>query len=170
MRSLFLLLAIAAGVAGPLSAQAPLPQPPRGPAAYVLLAPLEADRLIAAVRAAETERLDAIKAANPARLDAIFSDDLRYAHSNGKVDTKDSLIKSLVSRSLVYESFDYREINFRAASPGIVLMTGRVVIHASSAGQKAVLDLNFLAVWREENGRWRFLAWQSGRNPPPPAQ
>jgi ketosteroid isomerase-like protein len=169
MRYLPLLLAIAAG-AGPLPAQAPLPQPPRGPAAYVLLAPLEADQLIAAVRAAEAERLDAIKAVDPVRLESILSDDLRYAHSNGKVDTKDSLIKSLVDRSMVYESFDYREINFRAASPGIVLMTGRVVIHASSAGQKAVLDLNFLAVWRQENGRWRFLAWQSARNPPPPAQ
>jgi ketosteroid isomerase-like protein len=165
-----LLLAFTAGAAGPLPAQAPLPQPPRGPAAYVLLAPLEADRAIAAVRAADDERLGAIRAGDVARLDAILSDDLRYAHSNGKVDTKDSLTKSLASRSLVYESFDYREINYRAASPGVVLMAGRVVIHASSAGQKAVLDLNFLAVWREENGRWRFLAWQSARNPPPPAQ
>ena len=170
MKNLPLLLAIVAAAAASLPAQSPLPQPPRGPAAYVLLAPLEANRVIAAVRAAEDERLDAMKAGDAARLDAILSDDLRYAHSNGQIDDKESLIKSLTNRSMVYESFDYREINFRAASPGIVLMTGRVVIHASSARQKAVLDLNFLAVWREENGRWRFLAWQSSRNPTPTAQ
>jgi len=167
MRHLALLLAIAAGAAGPLPAQVPLSQPPRGPAANILLAPLEADRSIAAVRAADDERLGAMRAGDAAQLEAILSDELRYAHSNGQVDTKDSLIKSLANRSMVYESFDYREINFRAASPGIVLMTGRVIIHAGSAGQQVVLDLNFLAVWREENGRWRFLAWQSARNPPP---
>lgn len=166
MRNLPLFLALATVAAVPLPAQAPLPQPPRGPTAYILLAPLEADRLIAAVRAADDERLAAIMAGDPARLDAILSDELRYAHSNGKIDTKDSFIKSLVSRSTVYESFEYQEINFHPASPGIVLMTGRAVILAGNAGQKAVIDLNFLAVWRVENGRWRFLAWQSSRNPP----
>jgi len=25
--------------------------------------------------------------------------------------------------------------------------------------------LSFLAVWREENGKWRFLAWQSCKLP-----
>ena len=29
------------------------------------------------------------------------------------------------------------------------------------------LDLNFLTVWREEGGKWRFLAWKSCKNPPP---
>ncbi len=170
MRNLPLLLAFAAAATVQLRAQDPLPQPSRAPAAHVLLAPLEADRLIAAVRAADDERLAATKAADPARLDAIFSDELRYAHSSGRVDTKDSYIKSLVSRSTIYESFDYREINFHPVGPGIVLMTGRVVIRAGNAGQKAANDLNFLAVWREENGRWRFLAWQSCKNPPPPPQ
>jgi hypothetical protein len=26
---------------------------------------------------------------------------------------------------------------------------------------------SFLAVWREEKGQWRFLAWQSCKLPPP---
>ena len=39
-------------------------------------------------------------------------------------------------------------------------------IDVSTASGKQQNDLNFLAVWREENGKWRFLAWQSCRNPP----
>jgi len=35
-----------------------------------------------------------------------------------------------------------------------------------TSGQKATNDLNYLAVYREENGKWRFLAWQSCKNPP----
>ena len=124
------------------------------------------DPLTAAVRAADDERLAATQAADLARLNAIFSDQLRYAHSSGRVDTKASYVKSLTSRSTVYESFDYQERAFTPAGPGVVLMTGRVVIHASNEGQKVINDLNFLAVWREEAGKWRFLAWQSCRNPP----
>ena len=125
------------------------------------------EALIAAVRAADDERLAATQAADPARLDAIFSDALRYAHSNGKVDDKASFVQSLTSRKIIYESFDYQERAFTVAGPGVVLMTGRMVARAISAGQPVLLDLNFLAVWREEGGRWRFLAWQSSRNPPP---
>ena len=129
--------------------------------------PAAEDALIAAVRAADDERIAATRAADPARLDAIFSDALRYAHSNGKVDDKASFIQSLTSRKTSYESFDYQERAFTVAGPGVVLMTGRVIARAISAGQPITLDLNFLAVWREEGGRWRFFAWQSARNPPP---
>ncbi|MEO6244726.1 MAG: nuclear transport factor 2 family protein [Opitutaceae bacterium] len=124
------------------------------------------DKAIAGVRAADDERLAATKAADPRRLDAIFSDDLHYAHSSGKIDTKASYVKSLVSRNTVYESFDYKERNFKVAGPGVVLMSGRVLVNAVSNGQKVSNDLNILAVWREEGGKWRFLAWQSCKNPP----
>jgi len=122
--------------------------------------------VIAAVTAADEERLAATKAADRARLEAIFSDELRYAHSNGRVDTKVSYVDSLVSHQTVYESFEYKERVFSPVAPGIVLMTGRVLVHSRNADQKVENDLNFLAVWREENGQWRFRAWQSCKNPP----
>ncbi len=49
-------------------------------------------------------------------------------------------------------------------------MTGRVHIKAKSAAGEMDSVLGFLAVWREENGKWRFLAWQSCRIPPPAAK
>ena len=139
----------------------------RGAPDKALLVPVGVEQMLAAARAADDERLAATKAADPARLDAIFSDDLRYAHSSGHVDTKASYMQALTSHKTVYETFDYQERNFKVAGPGIVLMSGRVVIHSRNDGQPVALDLNFLAVWREENGRWRFLAWQSCKNPPP---
>ena len=55
------------------------------------------------------------------------------------------------------------------AGPGVVLMKGRVLLHTRSkaSGQAGQMDLNYLAVWREEGGQWRFFAWQSCRNQPP---
>ena len=125
--------------------------------------------LSAALVAADDERQAATIAGDRARLEAIFSNDLRYAHSSGKIDSKASYLESLISHQTVYESFEYKERTFSPVAPGIVLMSGRVLVHASNDGQKVALDLNYLAVWREENGHWRFLAWQSCRNPAPVA-
>jgi hypothetical protein len=128
------------------------------------------EKILTAVRAADAERMAATKAADPARLAAIFSDELRYAHSSGKVDTKASYSQSLTSKATVYESFDYKQRDFLVAGPGVVLMSGRCIIRVITPGQPAVdNDLNFLAVWREENGKWRFLSWQSCKNPAPAA-
>lgn len=134
------------------------------PFAHVLRA--ADDAVLAAVRAADEERMAATKAGDRARLDAVFSDELHYAHSSGKVDTKATYIDSLVRRVTVYEKFDYQTRDFRVAAPGVVLMSGRVLIDVTTASGKQKNDLNFLAVWREEKGRWRFLAWQSCKNPP----
>src|SRR5215204_6194455 len=114
------------------------------------------EKSIAAVRAADDERVAATKAGDRARLDAIYSNDLHYAHSNGKIDNKTSYVESLVKRSTVYEKYQYERREFRPAGPGIVLMLGRALVESSSAGGRQQNDLNFLAVWREENGKWRF--------------
>jgi hypothetical protein len=121
----------------------------------------------AAVVAADDERLAAMKAGDRTRLDAIFSDDLRYAHSSGLVDNKAAFMESLVSRKTVYENFEYKDRTVLPAAPGMALMSGRVLIKVRNGDQNLSVDLNYLSVWREEDGKWRFLAWQSCRNPVP---
>ena len=129
------------------------------------------DKLIAAVRAADDERIAATIAADAARLRAVYSDDLHYGHSNGKIDTKASQIQGLTTGENRYESYEHKDRTFVPAAPGIVLAKGRVLIHMTNkkSGQKITNDLNYLSVWREEKGKWRFLAWQSCKNPEPAA-
>ncbi len=124
------------------------------------------ERLLATVRGADDERITATMAADAKRLEAIYSDDLHYAHSNGKVDTKASQIKGITTSGNKYEKYEHKERTFIPAGLGVVLMKGRVLMSMSGANGKVVNDLNYLAVWREEKGRWRFLAWQSCKNPP----
>ncbi len=122
---------------------------------------------IAEVTAADAERVAAVVAADRERLEAILSDELRYAHSNGKVDTKAVLIETLVSERTDYESFEYLERAFTPVGDGAMTMAGRVIIGLRNADGQQKIDLNYLAVWRREKGTWRFLAWQSARNPMP---
>lgn len=121
---------------------------------------------LAAVTAADDARVAAMKSPDRGKLAAVFSDELRYAHSSGVVDTKEGFIDILAEGRTKYEGYDYVERSFTFPAPGIALMTGRARIQAATATGKMDNVLSFLAVWREEKGQWRFLAWQSCKLPP----
>lgn len=127
------------------------------------------DKIIAAVRAADEARIAATVAASRAGLEASYSDDLHYVHSSGKIDNKASQIQGVIGSPSKYDRFEYKDRSFFPAAPGIVLMRGRVLVHMSNkqSGEKITNDINYLAVWREEKGQWRFLSWQAARNTPP---
>jgi len=144
-----------------------LQKPAPNPAALVLLAPAEIDHLTAAVRAADDERVAATLAADPARMDAVYSDQLHYTHSSGKFDTKKSYLDSVVSHRTVYAAYEYEKRDFQIASPDVVVMTAHAFITAGNATAQNKLDLNVMAVWRLESGKWRFFSWLSSKIPPP---
>jgi len=116
---------------------------------------------LAAVKAADDERVAATLAADKGRLEAVFSDELRYAHSSGNVDTKASYVESMTSGKLKYQAIEYKERNFTFPERHIALMTARVRMKTTSGTGETDSLFSVLAVWREEKGKWRFLAWQS---------
>lgn len=122
---------------------------------------------LTAVKAADEARMSAMKSADRDKLTAIFSDDLRYSHSSGVVDTKASFIDVLTKGTTKYLSVDYEDRNFTFPAPGIALMTGRAKFKIGTPNGDIDPTLAFLAVWRLEDGQWRFLAWQSCKLTPP---
>jgi len=120
---------------------------------------------LAAVRVADDDRVAATIAADRTRLDAIYSPALHRVHSGGKVDDKAGHLKGVVNRDGAFEKFDYRTRDSVLAAPGVVIMKGRVVIHSHNSKGKSQNDVDFPAVWREENARRRLLAWQAAKSP-----
>lgn len=125
------------------------------------------DPTLVALRAADDERVAAMIAADAARLNAVFSDELRYAHSTGDVDTKATFIDSIVSGRTKYEAIQYAQRSFSFPAPGVALVHGRAEVRVATPKARIEATLSFLSVWREEQGRWRFFAWQSCKVPPP---
>ncbi|GAB5558976.1 MAG: hypothetical protein SynsKO_06230 [Synoicihabitans sp.] len=121
---------------------------------------------IAAVTAADAERMAATIAGDRGRLEAVLSKDLRYAHSSGTVEDRAAFIDTLITERVIYKKFTYQERNFTPVGSDAVAMSGRVLIDVVVNAKDISVDLNFLSVWRKENGHWRFLAWQSCTNPP----
>ena len=123
------------------------------------------DPRLTRLQAADDERVAAVTAGDRARLDAIFSDDLRYTHSSGAVDTKATFTDALASGRTKYVMWEYAERNFKFPAPGMALMTGRAHVKVGKGDSTTDMVLVFLGVWREEKGQWRFLAWQSCKLP-----
>ena len=125
----------------------------------------QAQSQIAAVKAADDARIATMRSPDRDKLTAIFSDDLRYAHSNGVVDTKASFIELLGSGKTKYLGYEHKDRSITIPAPGIALVTGQARIQAESAAGKMDNVLSYLSVWRKEKGQWRFLAWQSCKLP-----
>ena len=121
---------------------------------------------LARVTAANDARVAAMLAPTREKLEAVLSPDLRYTHSNGQIDTKSSLIDSLLDGSAKYTKYHFHECSFTFPAPGIALMAGRFDVKAVVKGNAAESTISFLAVWRLEQGAWKFLAWQSCKIPP----
>jgi len=129
------------------------------------------DAKLAAVTAADDARVAAMLSPSQAALDKVLSDDLRYAHSNGKVDTKASLTASLLGGDAKYLSYKYTERAFKFPAPDVAVMAGRLEVQAKVDGVSMTTGISYLAVWRLEKDGWKFLAWQSCKIPPaPPAK
>lgn len=130
-----------------------------------MLAPAAEEGAEAALRQTDEARVAAMVARDTTALGEILSDSLRYAHSTGVVDDKESfigLISSGRTKYLAYEPLE-RAISFPA--PGIAIDAGRAKVTVENAEGQRVMTLSYLAIWRDEDGRWKFLAWQSARVP-----
>ena len=121
---------------------------------------------LASVSAADDARVAAMLAPTREKLAAVLSPELRYAHSNGQVDSKDALIASLTDGSATYSKYAYQDRSFTFPAPGLALMTGRFDVKAVVKGNAAESTIGYLAVWRLEKGEWKLLAWQSCKIPP----
>jgi len=139
------------------------------PLLLALLLPFAAaaeDPKVAALTTVDDARVAAMLKPSKATLDTVLSDDLRYAHSNGKVDTKASLTGSLLGGEAKYVSYKYSERSFKFPAPDVAVMAGRLEVQAVVDGVSMTTGISYLAVWRLEKSQWKFLAWQSCKIPP----
>ena len=115
--------------------------------------------------AADDARIAAMVAADASALNHLLSTDLYYAHSNGKVDTKESMIGDLTSGRVKYHSLQYRRREFTFPAERVALMTGQVRVLAAAGDKSVDLMLAEMALWRLEDGHWRLLARQASPLP-----
>ena len=104
---------------------------------------------------------DALKG-DTAGLSRIFSDDLKYVHATGVVETKQALLSAIESRAAVYESIDSEDVDVRVIGDAAVV-TSSNRLQVKIGGQELKLQARFLRVYLKEKGSWRLTYHQGTR-------
>ena len=120
-----------------------------------------------AVLAAEAARGEALRKGDAPTLASLLSDDLRYTHSNGKLERKSDAVGDLAQKKIAFERFETSDLNATEIAPGVVVLSGRVDQRKLSNGKWSDAKLLFHAVWRSEGGQWRLVSLQTALPPVP---
>ena len=119
----------------------------------------------AVVLAAEDARFGAMVQADVTQLGDWLADDLQYAHSTGKVESRQQFLDSIASGRTRYLTIEPIERQAVLLGDRSALVRGRGRFQVMAADNRLDLQLRYLAVYAKSDGRWRLQSWQSMRLP-----
>ena len=119
---------------------------------------------IAAANDADTKRIEALVKGDMAALEAIFTKDMVYTHSNGKVDTKETLLESLKTGATKYLAVVLSEKKHQVHG-NTVIVTGIAEVKVKSGENEVAFQAHFTEAWTRQKGEWKFALWQTTRLP-----
>jgi hypothetical protein len=120
------------------------------------------------VLAAEHARRSALLAGDVSALDRLLAADLRYTHSNGKVENKAVILADIRSGQLTYERFELDRLHVHEVTPGVAVLTGAINQRKRQAGKPNDALLFFQGVWRLAPPGWQLVSLQTALRPPAP--
>jgi hypothetical protein len=118
--------------------------------------------VIAALRA-DKARIAAMVAGDGDALARLMSDQLRFVHSDGRVESKADYVKNLTAGDTAYKDAKTSELETMQVSADVVVVLGVQEMKKRLGPDWSDIKLRYLAVWRNEYGAWRMIAWQSAR-------
>jgi ketosteroid isomerase-like protein len=118
--------------------------------------------VISALRA-DKARLAAMVAGDADALARLLSDQLRFVHSDGRVESKTDYVKNLMAGDTAYADAKTSELETTQVAADVVVVIGVQEMRKRLGPTWSDIKLRYLAVWRNESGTWRMVAWQSAR-------
>lgn len=113
--------------------------------------------------AAHAARFAAMVAGDLDALGGMLADDLTYAHSDGRVESKEQLLASLAGGALAYlaiESEGESAIRrYGGGEVGVITGAGRFRVRLGEREGEVVL--RYTSVYVRRDGRWLLAAWHS---------
>lgn len=112
---------------------------------------------------ADQARLAAMMAGDGVALGRLMSEQLRFVHSDGRVESKADYVKNLMAGDTEYRDAKSSEVETMQVSPEVVVVIGVQQMRKRLGPDWSDIKLRYLAVYRNEGGAWRMVAWQSAR-------
>ena len=116
--------------------------------------------------AAEVLRLDqarlaAMMAGDSTKLNALFSDDLVFTHSDGRIESKPDYVKNMMAGDTQYADAKTHDVRTLQPSADVMILLGAQEMRKRLGPTWSDIKLRFMSVWRKEPGGWRMYAWLS---------
>ncbi|MBL9211880.1 MAG: nuclear transport factor 2 family protein [Opitutaceae bacterium] len=132
-------------------------------AALVVVPLLAAEPAVISALRADKARLAAMMAGDGEALGRLMSDQLRFVHSDGRVESKTDYVKNLMAGDTAYAEAKTSELETTQVANDVVVVIGVQEMRKRLGTEWSTIKLRYLAVWRNESGTWRMVAWQSAR-------
>lgn len=116
------------------------------------------------VDAIEDRRYDAMIAQDGAALAATLADEFVYHQPSGKVQDKPGYIKQVTGGAVKLISAKRYDVKINLYGSTATAM-GSTLVQAEMEGKPVTLDLRYLNVWVNRDGRWQLAARQSAVKP-----
>ncbi len=102
----------------------------------------------------------ALVAKDSVTLSKVLADDVTYGHTNGMIQTKTELIRSVVSKEQDYKSIDPSDMKIRLfENTAIVNMNAKIVL--TYKNEPMELKMKITLVWVKKNNEWLLEARQA---------
>ena len=134
-----------------------------GLAAMMVVPLLAAEPPVISALRADKARLAAMMSGNGEALARLMSDQLRFVHSDGRVESKADYVKNLLAGDTAYADVKTSELETTQVANDVVVVIGVQEMRKRLGTEWSAINLRYLAVWRNESGTWRMVAWQSAR-------
>lgn len=118
---------------------------------------------VEAVLKADRARLTAMMAGDGVALGRLMSDELRFVHSDGRIETKLDYVKNMLAGDTQYADAKTSGVEVMMPSADVVIVIGAQEMRKRLGPTWSEIKLRYMAVWRNERGTWRMFAWQSMR-------
>lgn len=151
------ILSAAAAAAQPPAASPAAPAPGQAPAAPAVAAP-EDD-----LASAHAARFAAMVAGDVEALEGMLADDLTYAHSDGRVESKEQFLASLAGGDLAYLAIasEGESVIRRYGGGEVGVITGPARVRVRLGEREGEMTLRTTSVYVRRDGRWQLAAWHS---------
>lgn len=122
-----------------------------------------AESPVEAVRRSDQSRLAAMMAGDGTALQKLLSDELSFVHSDGRVETKQDYVKNMLAGDTAYTDAKTSDVQAKQIAADVIVLIGAQEMKKRLGPTWSEIKLKFMAVWRNEGGTWRMVAWQSMR-------
>jgi len=102
--------------------------------------------------------------ADKAGLEAILAPDLSYGHSNGKIEDKAMVVKSISTGESDFVTMDLTEQSIKIVGK-TAIVRHKLAGEIKDGGKPGAVKLFVLQIWQKQGPDWKLLARQAARQP-----